>query len=248
MISIYVLKHPNTSAVFYVGITSQANTKVRLNQHCNHALRGYGNNNKKTAYIRNLLNQNLRPVLKVVQTCENNRNIYSNLERYWINCFRKLQFKLLNLTDGGEFIDPKFSRLGGYNARGIKPTTKKFSSSYVGVRWHKLRKKWQAYLNLGKTQINLGLYNEEEKAAQAYDKATLLLVKTGVIRLNFSEEDYAGINLEEWYESTKKIYSSKHKYIHFCNTHERWLVSIPKHKVKRFKLEKEAVKYLTTLS
>jgi len=145
-------------------------------------------------------------------------------------------------------IDPLFARLGGYNARGIKPTTRQFTSKFVGVRWHTQRKKWQAYISLGKKQLHLGMYATEDEAARAYDKATLLFVKTGVINLNFSKKDYAALDLAAWYASIQRTYTSKHKHVSFCHTHKRWLVKYPPTKVRRFKTEAEAVSYASTLA
>lgn len=248
MIKIYILKHPKTGEVFYVGITSQVDVKTRLNQHCNHALRNYGNNPRKHSYIRKILEKNLKPKLCVIQQCS--KQEYQYLEQYWIRCYRKIGCRLLNLTNGGESIDPEFSRKGGFHARGTKLKTRKCTSIYVGVRFHHLRKKWQAYTSIGKKQFNFGLFTTEIEAAKAYDRGVLFLVKSEVIRLNFPKDKakYLKESLSEWYTNTQKKYSSELKYTHYCNTHHKWIVILPKSKAKRFDTEEEARNYLTSIS
>lgn len=47
--------------------------------------------------------------------------------------------------------------------------TKNNSTKFKGVSWHKLRHKWQAYINFNKTRIQLGYFDNENDAAKAYD-------------------------------------------------------------------------------
>ena len=47
------------------------------------------------------------------------------------------------------------------------------SSRFKGVRWHKLGKKWTAYIKLGRMQKHLGCFVDEVDAAKAYDEAAL---------------------------------------------------------------------------
>ena len=49
-------------------------------------------------------------------------------------------------------------------------TTSSGSSKYRGVSWHKNRQKWQAYIGVNYKQIIIGYYDNEIKAAKAYDK------------------------------------------------------------------------------
>ena len=51
------------------------------------------------------------------------------------------------------------------------------SSGMTGVIWHKLRKKWQAYIRINKKRIHLGNYNTEEEAHEIYQKALDLIDK-----------------------------------------------------------------------
>ena len=45
------------------------------------------------------------------------------------------------------------------------------SSEYKGVAWHNRTKKWQARIKVDGVDVYLGVHEEEEAAARAYDKA-----------------------------------------------------------------------------
>ena len=61
-------------------------------------------------------------------------------------------------------------RKNGQNKRHITATTK-YSSKYSGVCWNKGIEKWMANITINKTSKHLGLFLNEEDAAQAYKNA-----------------------------------------------------------------------------
>lgn len=54
------------------------------------------------------------------------------------------------------------------------------SPQYKGVTWHKQRRKWQAIIQIAGKSRYLGVFASEEKAAEAYDMATVEAFGTGV--------------------------------------------------------------------
>lgn len=50
-------------------------------------------------WIKSLLNKNEKPIMKVVETC--NEDNWKEREIYWIKYYKELNYKLCNLCDGG---------------------------------------------------------------------------------------------------------------------------------------------------
>ena len=50
-------------------------------------------------------------------------------------------------------------------------------SKYVGVNWHKKRKKWEAKIRIDGKKKFLGLYHDEKEAARIFDEQAILLGK-----------------------------------------------------------------------
>jgi GIY-YIG catalytic domain len=91
---IYTLSDPRTGDIRYVGITRQE-LKKRLCRHLSAA-------RKQTPYyvsawIHQLLEQELRPVISLIETTDD-----PDRERYWIQHYRSLGARLTNLSEGCE--------------------------------------------------------------------------------------------------------------------------------------------------
>jgi hypothetical protein len=73
-----------------------------------------------------------------------------------------------------------------HNRMNTRKTISPTSSQYKGVCWHKKAQKWMASIKLNKKPIYIGLFSDEQTAAQAYDaKAKILFGEFA--RLNFTE-------------------------------------------------------------
>ena len=89
MIYIYTLSHPLTKEVRYVGKTKSP--KRRYNDH----IYRLDAKDRKTCWIKSLLNEGLKPIMGIIEECEGD---WSEREKYWIKQFNNLT----NLTEGGE--------------------------------------------------------------------------------------------------------------------------------------------------
>lgn len=96
-ILIYTLEHPNTHEIRYVGKTNKSLVK-RLNQHIDSA-RHNRSHSKVTKWIRKLLKENKRPVIKLLLTCSLDN--WEETEILCIKQFRNKNSRLLNIVDGG---------------------------------------------------------------------------------------------------------------------------------------------------
>jgi hypothetical protein len=90
---IYILKHPTTNEVRYVGQTN--NPKLRYNSHNSPSTYTHNEN-----WIRGLKELKLKPIMEVIDEC-NEINV-DETEIYWIAQFRAWGFSLTNLSEGGK--------------------------------------------------------------------------------------------------------------------------------------------------
>lgn len=95
---IYGLFDPVTNEIKYVGKT--ISPFKRLMAHYSAALQ-----RKKIFYTTNwiysLLISNKKPIMKILEKIKDTRSIWKAKENYWINCYKKLGFKLTNSIEGG---------------------------------------------------------------------------------------------------------------------------------------------------
>ena len=93
-VHIYVLKHPDTLEVRYVGKTVRSLSK-RLGNHIANA-KGNKHNKHLSNWILNILKEDKRPVIELLEICQGNN--WQEREQYWISQFSNL----INLTAGGD--------------------------------------------------------------------------------------------------------------------------------------------------
>lgn len=93
-VHIYVLKHPDTLEVRYVGKTVRSLSR-RLGNHIANA-KGNKHNKHLSNWILDLLRENKKPVIESLETCQSNN--WQEREQYWISKFPNL----INLTAGGD--------------------------------------------------------------------------------------------------------------------------------------------------
>lgn len=94
-IYIYTLTDPRDNLVKYIGKTYRINR--RLNEHI---YKSKESNTPKNAWIKNLSNYNLTPILEVLEICSIDES--NDLEIYWISQFKSWGYELKNYTNGGD--------------------------------------------------------------------------------------------------------------------------------------------------
>lgn len=93
-VRIYVLKHPDTLEVRYVGKTVRSLSR-RLGNHIANA-KGNKHNKHLSNWILKILYENKRPIIELLEECEH--SVWQEREKYWISQFDNL----INLTIGGD--------------------------------------------------------------------------------------------------------------------------------------------------
>ncbi|KAK3287254.1 hypothetical protein CYMTET_5231 [Cymbomonas tetramitiformis] len=94
-------------------------------------------------------------------------------------------------------------RRGQRSAQADHMHTAARTSSYLGVSWNKKSRKWNPKIGINGTQQHLGLFDEEERAAEAYDRASRELHGADTAKVNFplpakvrrSSSQYRGVSL-----------------------------------------------------
>lgn len=93
-VKIYVLKHPDTKEVRYVGKTVR-----KLNRRLgNHIVNAKGNKHNKhlSNWILSILKEGKKPIIELIEECH--YSIWQEREMFWISQFNNL----INLTKGGD--------------------------------------------------------------------------------------------------------------------------------------------------
>lgn len=101
-IYIYVLYDPdNSEHIRYVGKTTSV--KRRFNSHIKEAYSLEEKNySHKQNWIRSLLDRNILPEMKIIETINDDNIIWQDREKYWIKYYKDLGHDLTNSTKGGD--------------------------------------------------------------------------------------------------------------------------------------------------
>lgn len=100
---IYALRDPQTSYVRYVGKAN--NPSKRLSAHIS---RSKISNIHSANWIRNLVENKMRPIMDILEICEDEK--WEDREKFWIAYYRDI-YDLTNILDGGEHC-ATYGRLG----------------------------------------------------------------------------------------------------------------------------------------
>lgn len=92
-IYIYILKHPITNAIRYVGQTND--TKRRFDRHITNS-RAKRDTRHISHWIRSL---NALPLMDIIETCD--YSVRNEREQHWINYYKSLGCDLCNASNGG---------------------------------------------------------------------------------------------------------------------------------------------------
>lgn len=102
MFKIYKLITPDTNKIFYIGLTKQT-LKRRLSKHIQDSSSLKEVNVEKMKIIRSLLLSGLKPIIELIEECGEDQKIAGDREIFYIAEFRKQNFPLTNISDGGDY-------------------------------------------------------------------------------------------------------------------------------------------------
>jgi len=174
IVYIYVLKDPKTLEVKYVG--RSVNPKNRYQQHI-HSGKSEGSKNRKDAWIKSLLNLNLKPILEVIDKLENYKDVedVKRREEFFILEFRKT----CNLKNDRDIVE------NGYNFS--KESRQKMSDAQKGNTNRKGKKLSE------ESRKNIGLSRKDKKhPASFFEKSNKPILQYDK-EFNFIEEWESGI-------------------------------------------------------
>ncbi len=165
---IYILKHPDTLEVKYVGKTIQT-LKKRLSGHITKAKRS--RTTHISCWIYSLLLQNKKPVIELLEEVEN----WVEREQYWINFYPNL----CNHSIGGESgtlgykMTDKHKEKISNSLKGKKRNKEvrdKISKSHKGKKLKKSTKLKLKQINTGKKYSKQSRIKRGSKNVEQYDK------------------------------------------------------------------------------
>jgi group I intron endonuclease len=96
---IYILQHPTTFEIKYVGKTN--NLKQRYYQHTSEKCLINTGSKKLAAWILKLLRSNMKPIMSIIEECESD---WQPREVYWIQYYKDKGYDLCNLSTGGDGV------------------------------------------------------------------------------------------------------------------------------------------------
>lgn len=150
--NIYLLRHPLTREVRYVGETTQT-LKKRFSAHITRA-KTSGKKQQSSCWIKSLLDQGLLPVIELIEICD--ESVWEEREDYWISYYPNLT----NHNRGGR--NPGGFPLSNSHKKAIKDSLKgrirpddvklKISNSHKGKVVSQVTKDKLRNINLGKIQ------------------------------------------------------------------------------------------------
>jgi hypothetical protein len=102
LFQVYGLSHPITDELRYVGLTAGGLAKRLSYGHCSPSKR---NQSPSAKWCRKLKSEGLSPKIELIENCPDFKSMQAT-EIFYIAYFRSLGFRLLNVTDGGDYPPP----------------------------------------------------------------------------------------------------------------------------------------------
>lgn len=156
---IYSLSDPITNEVRYIGVT-QRTLEQRLYQHVWESKTNRGTH--KIHWIRTLTNQNLKPIIKLIEVCTDNN--WEEREKYWISFYKNLT----NTHQGGAgLIVGRDKSSIDRSAEAHKRKISQFSIYGEHIKDWTSIKEASTELNIRSTQLGNAL-NKRSKTAGGY--------------------------------------------------------------------------------
>lgn len=196
MTKIYLLKHPDTQEVKYVGKTVQP-LKYRLAGHISRS-RKY-----RTAYINcwiyNLLQQGKKPIIELIEEVEN----WEEREQYWIQYYPNLCNHQIGGGHGnlGTHLSEQHKQSISNSLRGVprdEETKRKISESHIGKIVTEVTKQKLREINLGKitsleTKIKMSKGGVEQYSKEGILLNTYISLKDASINTGLSKGNISSV-------------------------------------------------------